>query len=107
MARKSRRLLGLCALACLLRVVPARADSNGILRITFTDQRGFPEANISVTLFSPDRVRRAKTDKTGKVEFTALPFQIYELEASAVSFADVSLPNIRITSDDPITLIIP
>jgi hypothetical protein len=106
-ARDSRRFLGLSALACLICIAPAHADSNGILRVAFADQRGFPAANISVTLYSPDRVRQAKTDRTGKVEFTALPFQIYELEALSVSFADVRLSNIQITSNDPITLNIP
>jgi hypothetical protein len=103
-ARDSRRFLGLSALACLICIAPAHADSNGILRVAFADQRGFPAANISVALISRDRVRRAKTDRTGKVEFTALPFQIYELEASSVSFADVRLSNIQITSNDSITL---
>jgi hypothetical protein len=103
-ARDSRRFLGLSALACLICIAPAHADSNGILRVAFADQRGFPAANISVTMFSPDRVRQAKTDRTGKVEFTALPFQIYDLEASSVSFAEVRLSNIQITSNDPITL---
>jgi Carboxypeptidase regulatory-like domain len=68
---------------------------------------GSPASDISVILFSPDRVRQAKTDKAGKVEFTELPFQTYELQASGVSFAEVNLPDILIISDDPINLNIP
>jgi hypothetical protein len=88
-ARDSRRFLGLSALVCLIGIAPAHADSNGILRGAFTFQQGFPAIDISVTLLSPDRVGQPKTEKTGKVGFPALPFQIYEREALSVTFADV------------------
>ncbi len=88
-ARDTCCFLCLSALACLIGIAPAHADSNGILRVAFTYQQGFPRIDISVILYSPDRVRQAKTDKTGRDEFTTLPFQTYELEASSVIFSDV------------------
>ena len=106
-ARESRRFFCLCGLAFLIGIAPAHADPNGTLRHAFTYQGFAPAINISVTLISPDRVRYAKTDKTGKVEFTWLPFQHYDFEASSGSFADVHLPNVQIIGNDPVTLSIP
>jgi hypothetical protein len=103
----SRRLLVLSALACLLSTAPALADSNGTLRVAFTYQGIIPAVDISVILISPDRVREARTDKAGKIEFTGLPFQVYELEASSVSFDDVILHDIQVTSNIPMALDIP
>ena len=101
------RFFCFCALVCLIGAFPAHANSNGTLRVAFTFQGTVPVVDISVTLYSPDRVRQTKADKQGKIEFTALPFQIYELEVTSVSFADVSLHNIQITSSEPVTLNIP
>jgi hypothetical protein len=100
-------LLGLTALACLLSAAPAHADPTGILRVVFTYEGLAPAVSISVNLISPDRVRQARTDKSGRVEFAALPFQIYELEALSGSFEDVSLPGIQIMSSEPMILNVP
>jgi hypothetical protein len=105
--RDPRRLLVLSVLACLISAAPAHADSDGILRVAFTYQGIIPAVNISVSLISPDRVRQARTDKAGKIEFAGLPFEVYELEAWSVSFDDVILHDIQVKSNIPITLDIP
>jgi hypothetical protein len=96
------------SLANLLFIRPVRPQSTGELVLGFADEHGIPPAvHIYVTLASQDEVRNAKTDKAGKIVFTALPFQTYELDTWSASFADISLPNIQITTKDPKFLNVP
>jgi Carboxypeptidase regulatory-like domain len=107
-AHDSICFFALLSLACLVRVCPARAQSTGELAVGFVDEQGIPPASdIYVTLASQDQVRQARTDKAGKVVFTALPFQTYELDTWSASFADISLPDIQITTKDPKVLNVP
>ena len=101
-------LFALLSFACPLNTCPARAQSSGKLIVDFADEHHIPPVfPIYVTLASRDQVRQAKTDKTGKVEFTALPFQTYELDTWSIAFADFSLPNIQVTTKDPKVLNVP
>src|SRR6266478_5981648 len=89
-----RRFFSLSVVAFLVSLAPARAQSNGSLKVTANDNRGFPDPNAFLTLVSGDRVRKGKVDKAGEFEFTNLPFRTYELEVSSPSFKDVTIPNI-------------
>jgi hypothetical protein len=105
-AREFRCLFTLLVVACLTDFPPAHAQSSGILAVTVIDNRGFPVSSAALTLVSDDRIRSAKLDRTGKFDFTNLPFQTYELEIWSPSFKDVTLTNIQITSREPDVLTI-
>jgi Carboxypeptidase regulatory-like domain len=100
MARESCRFFGLAFVASFVILVAVRAQSNGTLRVSVIDNRGFPDPNAALTLVSEDRLRKAKVNEAGEFEFADLGFESYELEISSPSFKDVTIPNIQITSPE-------
>jgi hypothetical protein len=103
-ARESLCVSGILLLACLLGVASISAQSVGTLKGIVTHQKGLPVTDASLTLFSEDRVRNAKTDGKGQFKFASLPFQTYELQVSSTGFGTVTFRNLRIAGQEPKSL---
>jgi hypothetical protein len=96
--RVAREFRPLLAVACLFFSASAGAQSNGNLKVTVRDNRGFPDPNAALTLVSNDRLRKAMVNGAGEFEFVGLSFESYELEISSSSFKNITIPDIQITS---------
>jgi len=81
--------------ASLLNVPAARAQLTGRVSGLVVDQTGGVIADASVTLFSEDRVRMAKTDQYGRFDFRDLPEGSDDLEVSSPGFKTVTMTNIQ------------
>jgi hypothetical protein len=66
-----------------------------------TDLAGGIVSDASVTLFSLEKVREARTDRLGQFAFVDLPQDIYELEVKHPGFKTVLLGSIKV-SDAPL-----
>jgi hypothetical protein len=69
-----------------------------------SDPAGGFISDASVTLFSLEKVREARTDRLGQFAFVDLPQGIYELELKHPGFKTVLLPSINV-SDVPVSQI--
>jgi hypothetical protein len=92
---KSRRLSGLFFIAVVLGTANAHAQSEPTIKGIVRTKSGYPLARAPVTLFSDDRVRNTVTNKVGEFEFTSLPLQAYELQASFIGYMTGIVPGLR------------
>ena len=51
------------------------AQSNGSLKVTVRDNRGFPDSNAALTLVSDDRLRKVRVNEAGEFEFADFAFR--------------------------------
>ncbi len=84
-------------------VVPAAAQSSGLVRGTVTDPSSAVVAGATVTIegLSSNYKRTAQTDQEGAYQFYNVPFADYKLAVSATGFADAT-DTVAVHSGSPI-----
>ncbi|HKN77051.1 MAG TPA: carboxypeptidase-like regulatory domain-containing protein [Candidatus Acidoferrum sp.] len=99
--RNSRTYLGFTTLLLVVFLPSLFPQSPAQISGVVLDAAGAIVSDASVTLFSLEKVREARTDRLGQFVFDDLPQDIYELEVRHPGFKTVLLGTVKV-SDLPL-----
>ena len=97
--RNSRTYLLFATLLLVVFLPRLFAQSAAQISGVVSDRAGGFVSGASITLFSLEKMREAKTDRLGHFAFVDLPQGIYELEVKSAGFKTVAYKGINLTGE--------